>query len=161
MYRQSDADCAEHDAPELEQYRETMDVLSQEATDLIGELLEPRLAFSGHSHNFCVLQNRLNVEEFTIPSFSWRNRDNPAFALVRDSDLLLLFFLLRERFSHSLFQATFTEKDYSVAMCTHMPKESAMIRLYVICAIMSLLNILRLTWRGTAKKHIAEKLGQD
>lgn len=82
MYRESDDDCIENDTPKIEKYRESWDVLSQESTDFIGELLEPRLAFSGHSHNYCLIKNRLNIEEYTIPSFSCRNRDNPAFALV-------------------------------------------------------------------------------
>lgn len=83
MYRESDESCAEHDSLKMEKFRETWEVLSQESTDLIGELLEPRLAFSGHSHDYCLLKNRLKIDEYTIPSFSWRNRNNPAFALVR------------------------------------------------------------------------------
>lgn len=88
MYRESDEACMEHDTLTIEKFRETWEVLSQESTDLLGELLEPRLAFSGHSHDYCVLQNRLHIEEYTIPSFSWRNRDNPAFALVGEFGLL-------------------------------------------------------------------------
>lgn len=92
MYRESDADCEEHDSKTVDaKFRETWEVLSQEATDLIGQSLEPRLAFSGHSHDYCRIRNRLQIEEYTIPSFSWRNRDNPAFSLVSGFCFLNLF----------------------------------------------------------------------
>lgn len=133
MYRESDADCEEHDSLTVEgqQFRETWEVLSQEATDLIGDLLEPRLAFSGHSHDYCRLMNRLKIEEYTIPSFSWRNRDNPAFALAK-----------------------FTEKDYSVNMC-QLPRESTMIWMYVAGTVVALLNSIRCACKT---KTIARKV---
>lgn len=130
MYRESDEECVEHDTLKMEQYRETWEVLSQESTDLIGDLLEPRLAFSGHSHDFCHMEsNRLKIEEFTIPSFSWRNRDNPAFAL-----------------------ATFTEKDYSVHVC-HLPRESTVIWIYTLGGIIAAINSIRCWWRRRGRGH--------
>lgn len=144
MYRESDEDCEEKDAEKIEKFRENWEVLSQEATDLIGDLLEPRLAFSGHSHDYCRVKNRLKIEEYTIPSFSWRNRDNPAFSLVIQGFCFYgKVFLIIEIKS---FQATFTEKDYSVTMCD-MPRESTVIWTYIWGVALSFLNSIRISRR--------------
>uniref|UniRef100_A0A1B0DK66 Uncharacterized protein n=1 Tax=Phlebotomus papatasi TaxID=29031 RepID=A0A1B0DK66_PHLPP len=68
LYRESDRDCQEHDPIPLELYRERWEVLSQESSDLIGELISPRIAFSGHSHNYCRL---------TVTQAAWRKYPNP------------------------------------------------------------------------------------
>lgn len=81
-FRESDRECVEHDAPKIEVYRESWEVLSKNATKFLGNRLNPLVAFSGHSHHFCRLNNTWNVEEFTIASFSWRNKPNPSFLLV-------------------------------------------------------------------------------
>lgn len=83
-YRTSDGECIESDAPVSEKYRENWEVLSKDATSFIGRLLNPRVAFSGHSHHYCRINNSLGIEEFTIASFSWRNKRNPSFLLVRN-----------------------------------------------------------------------------
>lgn len=175
MYRESDEACDERDTKKLEKFRETWEVLSQESTDLLGELLEPRLAFSGHSHDYCRLTNRLNIEEFTIPSFSWRNRDNPAFALV---SYLVIRTVLPYNFSHQFnkqnpmytyydhksstqyfvfFQALITEKDYSVSMC-QLPRESLTIRMYtagmLLIIVVCLWRFFRLRRKIKTKQKI-------
>lgn len=81
-YRASDSTCQEHDSPVIEAYRERWEVLSQRATQFIGKQLSPRLAFSGHSHHYCHTKNMLDIDEYTIASFSWRNKKNPSFILV-------------------------------------------------------------------------------
>ncbi|XP_075152076.1 per1-like protein PGAP5 [Haematobia irritans] len=81
-YRKSDLSCREHDAPLMEDYREQWEVLSKNSTDWLGKLLHPRLAFSGHSHNYCFFINRWGIEEYTVASFSWRNKINPSFLMV-------------------------------------------------------------------------------
>jgi len=43
--------------------------------------LEPRLILDAHTHNFCKTQYN-GTPEWTIASFSWRNRNNPSFILV-------------------------------------------------------------------------------
>jgi len=43
--------------------------------------LEPRLILDAHTHNFCETQYN-GTPEWTIASFSWRNRNNPSFILV-------------------------------------------------------------------------------
>lgn len=81
-YRSSDSICLEHDAPTIENYRERWDVLSQRATKFLGQQLSPRVAFSGHSHHYCHIKNMLDIDEYTIASFNWRNKMNPSFILV-------------------------------------------------------------------------------
>nr|XP_014095378.2 metallophosphoesterase 1 homolog [Bactrocera oleae] len=81
-YRKSDAVCREHDAPSIEFFRENWEVLSRKSTDLIGKLLTPRVAFAGHSHHYCLNINRFGIEEYTVASFSWRNKVEPSFLLT-------------------------------------------------------------------------------
>lgn len=82
-YRKSDESCIEHDSPVIEIYKESREVLSKNATEYLRQKLHPRVAFSGHSHHYCYTKSRLGVEEYTIASFSWRNKNNPSFFLVR------------------------------------------------------------------------------
>ena len=44
--------------------------------------LRPRLILSGHTHSACEVQHRAGVLEVSVPSFSWRNRNNPSFIMV-------------------------------------------------------------------------------
>lgn len=98
------------------------------------------MAFSGHSHNYCRVRNMLGIEEYTISSYSWRNKNNPKFLLVSsvvDASLTgnvildIYFFLL---------QALFTPNDYHVAVCD-MPKESTVYAIYAIGSIVSVLLV--------------------
>lgn len=82
-FRESDDLCEEHDSPEIEVYRENWEVLSKNATEFLGLALNPIVAFSGHSHHYCRSYNMWSVEEYTLSSFSWRNKNNPSFLLVR------------------------------------------------------------------------------
>lgn len=88
-YRESDEICEEHDSPVIETYRENWEVLSKDATKFIGKVLNPVVSFSGHSHHYCRSYNMWNIEEFTIASFSWRNKRNPSFLLVRPNISLI------------------------------------------------------------------------
>ncbi|GAB0096340.1 Metallophosphoesterase 1 homolog [Sergentomyia squamirostris] len=128
IYRDSDRDCQEKDPVPEELYRERWEVLSQESSDLIGELINPRIAFSGHSHNYCRLVNRLKITEYTISSFSWRNKNNPNFLL-----------------------ATFTAKDSAVMKC-NMPKESTVTSIYILGGLLAMiLSIFR--WNFCNRRH--------
>ena len=82
-YRESDEMCEEHDSPQIEAYREDWEVLSKDATQFLGKALNPGVSFCGHSHHYCRSINMWNVEEYTIASFSWRNKESPSFLLVR------------------------------------------------------------------------------
>lgn len=57
--------------------------------DLSPQLLQwfkPRLILSGHTHSGCEVLHDNKYPEISVPSFSWRNRNNPSFILVSDND---------------------------------------------------------------------------
>lgn len=89
-FRKSDAACIERDAPEIEVYRPNWEVLSKDATNFLAENLNPRVAFSGHSHHYCRSHTIWGTEEYTVASFSWRNKNSPSFLLVRSWWLIIL-----------------------------------------------------------------------
>lgn len=119
LYRQSDMDCNEPDSAHMpvkkERFRERWECLSQESTFQLLNQLHPRLALSGHTHHGCVLP-LANGEglEITVPSFSWRNKNDPTYSLF-----------------------LFTPNNYSWSRC-HMPEESTVIRIYMIGAFLIL-----------------------
>ncbi|KAJ6649279.1 Metallophosphoesterase 1 like [Pseudolycoriella hygida] len=117
-YRPTDSICLESDSEETELFRERWEVLSKESTRWLGKMLEPRVAFSGHSHNYCRVKNMLDIEEYTISSYSWRNKNNPKFLL-----------------------ALFTPDAYHVAVC-EMPQESTVYAIYTIGSIVSVILVL-------------------
>lgn len=86
LYRQSDSLCTDEDAAPLsirgQVFRERWDCLSKEASQQLLDILNPRLVFAGHTHHGCTSELPNNGVEYTIPSFSWRNKDNPNYALV-------------------------------------------------------------------------------
>lgn len=82
--------CLESDSEEMEAFRERWEVLSKDATKWLGKMLDPRVAFSGHSHNYCRVKNMLDIEEYTISSYSWRNKNNPKFLLVSSQRLKMV-----------------------------------------------------------------------
>lgn len=46
------------------------------------DVLNPRIIIDGHTHHGCRKIHRDDILEVTIPSFSWRNKDNPSFLMV-------------------------------------------------------------------------------
>lgn len=44
---------------------------------------KPRLILSGHTHSGCEVLHDNKYPEISVPSFSWRNRNNPSFIMVR------------------------------------------------------------------------------
>lgn len=90
LYRESEADCHEEDSAIDEEertktYRETLDCVSKKSTSFLLNELQPRIVFSGHTHHGCIKKHNTKygqVEEWTVASFSWRNRPNPSFLLV-------------------------------------------------------------------------------
>ncbi|XP_077756048.1 metallophosphoesterase 1 isoform X3 [Canis aureus] len=85
LYRSSDANCSGEDAAPLEErgipFKERYDVLSQEASQKLLWWLRPRLILSGHTHSACEVLHGAGVPEISVPSFSWRNRNNPSFIM--------------------------------------------------------------------------------
>ena len=65
--------------------REGWEVLSESASRLLMTSLQPRVVFSGHTHHSCHVTHPGNIPEFTLPSFSWRNRNDPSFVMVSKS----------------------------------------------------------------------------
>ncbi|KAK3769505.1 hypothetical protein RRG08_027074 [Elysia crispata] len=122
MYRPSDADCHTADsAPESEKYipfREKYDCLDQRSTDLLLNLLEPRLVVAAHTHHGCFRILSGGVPEWTVSSFSWRNRNNPTFLLAR-----------------------LNNKDHSISKC-FLPEESTVIYIYILACACAVLNII-------------------
>ncbi|KRT78588.1 hypothetical protein AMK59_8120 [Oryctes borbonicus] len=113
LFRETDIDCDDYDAAPLHlkkhRFREKWDCLSQEATHQLLNQLHPRLAVSGHVHHGCTKKLPIGDGlEITIPSFSWRNKENPTYSLF-----------------------VFTPNNYAVSKCA-MPKESTVIILYIL-----------------------------
>ncbi|KAL3283526.1 hypothetical protein HHI36_006665 [Cryptolaemus montrouzieri] len=112
LYRQSDMECTDFDAAPMpirqERFKETWDCLSKEATYQILNQIKPRLALSGHTHHGCT--RKLPVGgglEITLPSFSWRNKNNPTLGL-----------------------GVFTPSNYAFVKCS-IPEESTVIVIYI------------------------------
>uniref|UniRef100_A0A3Q2YX12 Metallophosphoesterase 1 n=1 Tax=Hippocampus comes TaxID=109280 RepID=A0A3Q2YX12_HIPCM len=82
LYRVSDAGCTGSDAaPPGERhllFREKYDVLSKEASQRLLNWFKPRLILSGHTHSGCEVLHDNKYPEVSVPSFSWRNRNNPS-----------------------------------------------------------------------------------
>ncbi|XP_072296797.1 metallophosphoesterase 1 [Eucyclogobius newberryi] len=86
LFRVSDAGCTGQDAAPAEErhllFREKYDVLSKEASQRLLQWFRPRLILSGHTHSGCEVLHENKYVEISVPSFSWRNRNNPSFILA-------------------------------------------------------------------------------
>uniref|UniRef100_A0A3P8X5N3 Metallophosphoesterase 1 n=1 Tax=Cynoglossus semilaevis TaxID=244447 RepID=A0A3P8X5N3_CYNSE len=110
LYRVSDAGCTGQDAAPPEErhllFREKYDVLSKEASQRLLQLFKPRLILSGHTHSGCEVLHENKYPEVSVPSFSWRNRNNP-----------------------SIILASVSPVTYSLSKC-FLPEESTVISVY-------------------------------
>uniref|UniRef100_A0A3Q3JZW9 Metallophosphoesterase 1 n=1 Tax=Monopterus albus TaxID=43700 RepID=A0A3Q3JZW9_MONAL len=110
LYRVSDAGCTGLDAAPPEErhllFREKYDVLSKEASQKLLQWFKPRLILSGHTHSGCEVLHDNKYPEISVPSFSWRNRNNPSFIL-----------------------ASVSPSSYALSKC-FMPEESTVIGVY-------------------------------
>jgi len=126
LYRETEMKCTGVDAPPPEAKpitnRESWDVVSKEMSDKLLELIKPRLVLSGHTHHGCHIVHQDGTPEMTIPSFSWRNRNNPSFVL-----------------------GIITPDKYAVSKC-FIPRESTVIALYIMAALSVLLANMRLVY---------------
>uniref|UniRef100_A0A8D2CYW8 Metallophosphoesterase 1 n=1 Tax=Sciurus vulgaris TaxID=55149 RepID=A0A8D2CYW8_SCIVU len=82
----------------------------------------PRLILSGHTHSACEVLHGGSVPEISVPSFSWRNRNNPSFIL-----------------------GSLTSRDYALSKC-FLPLEGTVLSTY--CGAAGLLVVLTLTGVG-------------
>ncbi|XP_050681393.1 metallophosphoesterase 1 homolog [Leptidea sinapis] len=126
LYRLSDSVCTEPDAPPLpernKRFRLKIDALSREATDYLVSKIRPRAAFGGHTHHGCLVRHSIKTVEFleySVPSFSWRNRPDPKFMLV-----------------------SISPDDYAVSKCG-LPKESTI----CLTALILSFTVIVCVWR--------------
>ncbi|XP_034374464.1 metallophosphoesterase 1 isoform X1 [Arvicanthis niloticus] len=110
LYRASDANCSGEDAAPPEEknvpFEEKYDVLSREASQKLLWWLRPRLVLSGHTHNACEVLHPGGAPEVSVPSFSWRNRNNPSFIM-----------------------GSLTSRDYALSKC-YLPFEDTVLTMY-------------------------------
>ncbi|XP_037537794.1 metallophosphoesterase 1 [Nematolebias whitei] len=122
LYRVSDASCSGPDAAPPEErhllFREKYDVLSKEASQRLLRWFRPRLILSGHTHSGCEFLHNKKYPEISVPSFSWRNRNNPSFIL-----------------------ASVSPSSYSLSKC-FLPEESTVIGVYCSAGASLLLLLL-------------------
>ncbi|XP_028820209.1 metallophosphoesterase 1 [Denticeps clupeoides] len=122
LYRPSDADCSGQDAAPPEDrhqlFHERYDVLSQEVSQRLLWWFKPRLILSGHTHSACHILHDSKYPEISVPSFSWRNRNNPSFIM-----------------------GTFNSTDFLLSKC-FLPEESSVIAVYCGSAFAILLIAL-------------------
>ncbi|XP_075561282.1 metallophosphoesterase 1 isoform X2 [Pelecanus crispus] len=120
LYRKSDAECSGEDSAPPEEknipFKEKYDVLSREASQKLIWWFHPRLILSGHTHSACEVLHAGKIPEISVPSFSWRNRNNPSFIM-----------------------GSITPTDFSLQKC-FLPYESRVFAIY--CAAGALLVIL-------------------
>ncbi|XP_018412360.1 PREDICTED: metallophosphoesterase 1 [Nanorana parkeri] len=121
LYRTGDSECTGEDSatPEEKQvlFIEKYDVLSQDASTKLLQLLQPRLILSGHTHSACTVFHG-DVPEISIPSFSWRNRNNPSFIM-----------------------GLITAEDFALEKC-FLPTESTVIYIYTVASILLFLYLV-------------------
>uniref|UniRef100_A0A8C9LV93 Metallophosphoesterase 1 n=1 Tax=Piliocolobus tephrosceles TaxID=591936 RepID=A0A8C9LV93_9PRIM len=84
--------------------------------------LQPRLVLSGHTHSACEVHHGGRVPELSVPSFSWRNRNNPSFIM-----------------------GSITPTDYALAKC-YLPREDVVLVIY--CGAVGFLVVLTLSHSG-------------
>ncbi|XP_058412772.1 metallophosphoesterase 1 isoform X1 [Diceros bicornis minor] len=126
LYRRSDANCSGEDAAPPDErgipFKERYDVLSREASQKLLWWLRPRLVLSGHTHSACEVLHGAGTPELSVPSFSWRNRNNPSFIM-----------------------GSITPTDYALAKC-YLPFEDTVLIIY--CGAAGFLVVLILVHFG-------------
>ncbi|UJR28173.1 hypothetical protein I4U23_009426 [Adineta vaga] len=128
LYRTSDVNCSQSSSGSLKTYshyplhRERLDVVSQDATEHLLNMIKPRLIFSGHTHRYCSTEHNIvsgkMIPEWTIPSFSWQNQDDPSFILL-----------------------TITTNNQRVSHC-YLPRETTIFWSYAIGAFLLMFYML-------------------
>ncbi|XP_053322172.1 metallophosphoesterase 1 [Spea bombifrons] len=122
LYRESDSSCTGEDSASLEEKRvlfmEKYDVLSKDASEKLLRLLRPRLILSGHTHSACEVLHRGRIPEISVPSFSWRNRNNPSFIM-----------------------GTITATEFALEKC-FLPEENTVVWIYSLAGILVLLYLM-------------------
>ncbi|CAK1550102.1 unnamed protein product [Leptosia nina] len=144
LYRESDTICTEPDAAPLPRrnvlFEERWDCLSKESTEYLIEMLLPRAAFGAHTHNSCIVRHsfvprpdhKIEFVEYTVPSFSWRNRLDPKYYLL-----------------------AVTPDEVKVAKC-ELPREST-IQVTAVLLVLILAVYLRYFITSRSYRHLSDK----
>ncbi|XP_045511762.1 metallophosphoesterase 1-like isoform X1 [Colias croceus] len=144
LYRESDSICTEPDAAPLplrnNLFEERWDCLSKESTEYLIESLLPRVVFGAHTHHSCLVRHsfvprpdhKIEFIEYTVPSFSWRNRLDPKYYLL-----------------------TVTPGEVRVAKC-ELPQEST-IQVTAVILLLILAAYVRWCWRRKSFRHMSDK----
>lgn len=125
LYRVSDAMCTGVDKASLDEqyllFRERYDVISKDASKKLLWWFKPRLILSGHTHNGCEVLHENLYPEISVPSFSWRNRNNPSFIL-----------------------GIFSQSAFQLSKC-FLPEERSVLVFYCSsCLIIALITLIHL-----------------
>ena len=131
LYRESDAQCDEEDeAPANEKHKPfqaNMDCLNANSTQFLLDAVRPRWVLSGHTHHGCKIEHGDNrIPEWSVSSFSWRNRNNPTFILGQ-----------------------ITPDEVALSKC-FLPEENTVIHIYVVAG--ALFGVFYL-WKGLKRKY--------
>jgi len=121
LYRESDESCSGLDAArpeEIKPFVEGFDCVSKASSQKLLKNLSPRLVLSGHTHNGCEYKHEDGTVEISVPSFSWRNRNNPSFMMLSVS-----------------------KDDWEITKC-YLPTESLVFFIYFITAFITVLAFL-------------------
>ncbi|XP_015794577.1 metallophosphoesterase 1 isoform X1 [Tetranychus urticae] len=87
LYRKNDDICHEIDSQKgkdrFHEFNPGLECLSPKVSEMLLNKFKPRLIFNGHIHSGCVVNHtKYDAEEWTVASFSWRNRQDPNFLLL-------------------------------------------------------------------------------
>lgn len=139
-----------------QRFREGWDCIGKDASKALLKQIRPRIVMSGHTHHGCTRKLPTgDGVEITVPSFSWRNKDNPNFGMVSQHVEIThhCWVLIDTKCSKSIrninvyeknrrwfriirFQAVLTPNNFAYSKCL-MPKESTVYFLY-ICGFLCL-----------------------
>nr|XP_020649187.1 metallophosphoesterase 1 [Pogona vitticeps]XP_020649188.1 metallophosphoesterase 1 [Pogona vitticeps]XP_020649189.1 metallophosphoesterase 1 [Pogona vitticeps] len=138
LYRESDSKCTGDDSAPPDKkndlFREKYDVLSREASQKLLWWFHPRLILSGHTHSACEVLHNRRTPEISIPSFSWRNRNNPSFIM-----------------------GSITSADFSLYKC-FLPFEITVITVYCIAGTVLVVLILARFQPHISPVHFVQRL---
>ncbi|CAH0479649.1 unnamed protein product [Peronospora belbahrii] len=137
LFRMNDLQCGEdrlresghvtYEHPGFE-YDTHQHVLSRElSAELLGKV-QPSVVLSGHTHAWCAYHHRgTTTMEYTIPAFSWGQRPDPSYALMR------------------LPRASNVKADQLEVTVCHLPQEPLIFAIYALTpATILLAHIYRL-----------------
>lgn len=105
-------------------------VLSQRLSSELLMKIQPDVVLSGHTHAWCEYKRHwTGAKEYTVPAFSWGQRPDPSYALLR-----LRSQERSPRVDHKQVEQTGSQVEAVVVPCA-VPSESGIFALYIITAV--------------------------